>query len=1158
MVSTKEMDASMRTVTVLIALAAAYGPAGAEPLMEGRVRLDSGEPVAGAQVLLFNLADLRAAPLAATTDGAGHFSLPLGGLRGAALPEGFVLGSNYPNPFNPSTLIPYQLPVPMRVRLEVFNTLGQRIATLVDGERPAGSHTAEWDATDASGQSVGAGVYLYRLSGDDAGITRSMLLIDGQAGVSMAGRAGVAPGPNESAELAPVYGLTVSRPGLVPYVDPAFRVTAGMAPVDLVVGTPTGAPRAKVTSEGILGDVDNTGRVDFFDALLVALYSLDPSVVMPNNGDVSLGDVNADGQVDLTDAWVIAAYLNDPSDPSLPSGIGEPVGVAAASLSPDPSTVAFADDGAWHRFTVEADEPVSVVVNPAGTPRGLEITTRSGRGNFCPAEADDDVTRRDGQAFYLSGCAAGEATVELRREDGTVLRSYSIEVSGSPADLVVESPSVSESTLRPGQSFTLSATVRNQGTGAASATTLNYYRSTNRTISTRDTQVGSDAVGALTASGSSSESIRLTAPSSGGTYYYGACVESVGGESSGNNCSAGVRITVEDLTPDLVVQAVSVSDSTLTPGESFTLSVTLHNQGSDGSAATTLRYFRSSNATISTRDTEVGTAPVEAMTASGSSTVSITPTAPSSEGTYYYGACVAAVAGEANTANNCSDSKEVTVQDGATRVIIPDANLRAAVEAALGKAGGAPITRDDMAALPSLWMSAAGISDLTGLESATNLTQLGLSNNTISDLFPLAGMTKLWQLELGWNKIRDVSALEGLTKMRHLSLTANEVADVTPLAGLTDLEDLTLGANGITDISALRGLTRLRLLHLWTNKIKDVSPLGELVNLDELELFFNDIADISSLSGLTNLRRLTLGYNEITDVSGLAGLTTLEDLDLRDNRITDISALAGMTGLVFISLENNTIEDVSALEGLTSLRWAELSFNRITDILALGNLANLEWLDLRGNPLNTASISTHVPALRNGGTEVGFAELRESDFDIELVFLDDFTEHQKRVLRWTAGRWMSVIQDDLPDYVPDKTWSYRCGGRSFEVPAGERIDDLRIYVAALEPTDYAFGRGHPIVLRESRLTAIGCMALQPTGRMLGLGLHEIGHVLGFGVTWSELGFLQDLSWDDPGADTHFNGPQAIAAFDEAGGESYTGEKVPVQKMDGSHWRSEVL
>ena len=300
---------------------------GAESLLKGRVRLESGGPVADAQIAVFDMTDLRQGAIArALTDGTGYFALPLAALAGRALPARFALGANYPNPFNPSTIIPYQLPMAMHVRLEVFNILGQRIATLVDGEQSGGFHTARWDATDAAGQAMAAGVYFYRLSGEGVHVTRRMVLIDGQAGVPSAGLGRVGAVVRTEEETAPVYGLVVSGRGLIPYVDPAFRVEAGRGPVDLVVEMLDSVPRAKALAAGILGDVDNNERVDFFDALLVALYSGDASIVLPNNGDISLGDVNADGRVDLSDAWIIAAYLNDPSDPTLPSGIGEPVG----------------------------------------------------------------------------------------------------------------------------------------------------------------------------------------------------------------------------------------------------------------------------------------------------------------------------------------------------------------------------------------------------------------------------------------------------------------------------------------------------------------------------------------------------------------------------------------------------------------------------------------------------------------------------------------------------------------------------------------------------------------------------------------------------------------------------------------------------------------
>ena len=116
----------------------------------------------------------------------------------------------------------------------------------------------------------------------------------------------------------------------------------------------------------------------------------------------------------------------------------------------------------------------------------------------------------------------------------------------SRPDLIVESPSVSDNTLTPGQSFTLRATVRNRGTAQSAATTLRYYRSSNSTITTDDTEVGTaDAISALAASATSEQSSNVTAPLTTGTYYYGACVASVSGENNtNNNCSDGVRVTV--------------------------------------------------------------------------------------------------------------------------------------------------------------------------------------------------------------------------------------------------------------------------------------------------------------------------------------------------------------------------------------------------------------------------------------------------------------------------------------------------------------------------------------------------------------------------------------------------------------------------------------
>ena len=112
------------------------------------------------------------------------------------------------------------------------------------------------------------------------------------------------------------------------------------------------------------------------------------------------------------------------------------------------------------------------------------------------------------------------------------------------------SPTVNDSRPAVGATFMLSATVRNDGDGAAAATTLRSYRSTDATITPADTAEGTAAVAGLAAAGSTSALVQLTAPSTAGTYYYGACVDAVTDESDlTNNCSAAVQVTVPPPTP---------------------------------------------------------------------------------------------------------------------------------------------------------------------------------------------------------------------------------------------------------------------------------------------------------------------------------------------------------------------------------------------------------------------------------------------------------------------------------------------------------------------------------------------------------------------------------------------------------------------------------
>ena len=417
--------------------------------------------------------------------------------------------------------------------------------------RPAGTHTAQWDGTDAVARAVGAGVYIYRLSGGGVTVSRRMVLVDGQAGIPAVGTAAqgtVWSAVEGSVEAdGPVYGLTVSGQGLVPYVNSAFRV--GIDEADIVIEEFGGIPLMKRAAGGILGDVNNDGQVDLFDALYVLLYNEDSYIALPNHVDISLGDVNGDGTVDLGDALILIQYSEDPSNPALPPGIGE--GDDYGDTLSEATQIALGSSTAGSLLAGDIDY-FRVTVSSLGTlvayTTGSTDTYGSIWGDSGSVLAEDDESGERSNFLVFTSVDAGTYYIEVRGYSSSTTGNYTLHVASGPSDLVVESPSVSDSTLLFRHPFTLQVTVRNQGAGPADATTLVYYRSTDATISSSDTRVGSGDMSLLFSSAASAASISLIAPEDAGTYYYGVCAQNVVGEiNTNNNCSDAVRVTVSQM-----------------------------------------------------------------------------------------------------------------------------------------------------------------------------------------------------------------------------------------------------------------------------------------------------------------------------------------------------------------------------------------------------------------------------------------------------------------------------------------------------------------------------------------------------------------------------------------------------------------------------------
>jgi hypothetical protein len=121
--------------------------------------------------------DVNAVPVTIIADDFGQFSGYLNTLVEGSLPKEFTLHSNYPNPFNPSTVISYDLSRETAVKLNVYDMKGRRINALVNQVQSAGRHHVRWNAKDARGNGISAGVYLYRLEAGGKVFTEKMIFM---------------------------------------------------------------------------------------------------------------------------------------------------------------------------------------------------------------------------------------------------------------------------------------------------------------------------------------------------------------------------------------------------------------------------------------------------------------------------------------------------------------------------------------------------------------------------------------------------------------------------------------------------------------------------------------------------------------------------------------------------------------------------------------------------------------------------------------------------------------------------------------------------------------------------------------------------------------------------------------------------------------------
>ena len=343
-----------------------------------------------------------------------------------------------------------------------------------------------------------------------------------------------------------------------------------------------------------------------------------------------------------------------------------------------------------------------------------------------------------------------------------------------------------------------------------------------------------------------------------------------------------------------------------------------------------------------------------------------------------------AIANNSNTIEAFA-SKELKSQEIIT---ITDENLKNALCKILSKGSTESITKADMLSLPTtLDLSALKISNLSGLEHATQLENLNLKHNKISNISVLSNLSNLKVINLGWNSIEDISSLENLNNLEHLSLEYNKVEDISKLSRLTKLKSLNLDSNELVEISSLGNLTDLINLSIGENTINDISSLNSLVNLESLNISSNEISNIDSISSMTNLEYLDLSWNQIVNISPLSSMNTLKNLYLRSNEIENIDVISSLNSLTGLDLSNNNINDINAfnnISGITSLERLALDDLEFNDLSKISNLTNVTNLSLYGNSIS------NIEPLKN---MVNLTDLDlSSNIIVDISTISKFTE----------------------------------------------------------------------------------------------------------------------------------------------------------------------
>lgn len=528
---------------------------------------------------------------------------------------------------------------------------------------------------------------------------------------------------------------------------------------------------------------------------------------------------------------------------------------------------------------------------------------------------------------------------------------------------------------------------------------------------------------------------------------------------------------------------------------------------------------------------------------------------------------------------------------------------------------------EGLAALEELDVSRNRIAELSESVFAGlgGLRRLDLGDNALTELAPrlLAAAGQVEDVRFGGNQIKALpdSFFAGAPRVARVHLERNRIASLPRgvFQALSGLATLRLEGNRLEELPAafFEGLSRLTEVRLDDNPGAPFAVALELERTDATNLLapgpasivlsvaggapFAVAVDASVENGTPSPAPLSVPAGGSRSAAALVTRParsrepTLVELAEAPDVPEGFSGLELTVGpsLVLFAKPGNEVPTIqgTVLDHVLQLggpivRWDAYQYFDDDDPLVYSALASdgrVVRAEAEGSEIvltatggggTTVTVTATDPSGESASHHFGASVIglpRPGLFDVDMLVGGGLSAHEHLLWR-AARRWESVVTGDLPDLMVEDEVSCFGDRRRYAV----RLDDLLIFADAVDidgPGGVLARAGVCAVREGSRMPVLAAMMYDVSDlgnpNLYVTVLHEMGHALGIGVLWQFFGLLRNPASDEPGADTHFTGPLAVAAFNDAGGRSYSGARVPVENVAGpgsndTHWRYSVF